>query len=34
MREYKTTEQHDLDLQAGRVDLVMASMAYLDHGGR
>jgi octopine/nopaline transport system substrate-binding protein len=28
-REYKTTEQHDLDLLAGRVDLVMASMAYL-----
>jgi octopine/nopaline transport system substrate-binding protein len=29
VREYKTTEQHDLDLMAGRVDLVMASMAYL-----
>jgi octopine/nopaline transport system substrate-binding protein len=29
IREYKTTEQHDLDLKAGRVDLVMASMAYL-----
>jgi octopine/nopaline transport system substrate-binding protein len=28
-REYKTTEQHDLDLLAGRVDLIMASMAYL-----
>jgi octopine/nopaline transport system substrate-binding protein len=28
-REYKTTEQHDLDLIAGRVDLIMASMAYL-----
>jgi octopine/nopaline transport system substrate-binding protein len=28
-REYKTTGQHDLDLLAGRVDLVMASMAYL-----
>jgi octopine/nopaline transport system substrate-binding protein len=28
-REYKTTEQHDLDLAAGRVDLIMASMAYL-----
>ncbi len=28
-REYKTTEQHDLDLVAGRVDLIMASMAYL-----
>jgi octopine/nopaline transport system substrate-binding protein len=29
VREYKTTEQHDLDLLAGRTDLVMASMAYL-----
>ena len=29
IREYKTTEQHDLDLKAGRVDLIMASMAYL-----
>lgn len=29
VREYKTTEEHDLDLAAGRVDLVMASMAYL-----
>lgn len=29
IREYKTTEQHDLDLNAGRVDAVMASMAYL-----
>jgi octopine/nopaline transport system substrate-binding protein len=29
VREYKTTEQHDLDLAAGRVDLVMASMGYL-----
>ncbi|WP_026617545.1 transporter substrate-binding domain-containing protein [Ensifer aridi] len=29
VREYKTTEQHDLDLIAGRVDLVMASMGYL-----
>jgi octopine/nopaline transport system substrate-binding protein len=29
VREYKTTEQHDLDLMAGRVDVVMASMAYL-----
>jgi octopine/nopaline transport system substrate-binding protein len=28
-REYKTTEQHDLDLASGRVDLIMASMAYL-----
>lgn len=29
VRACKTTEQHDLDLAAGRVDLVMASMAYL-----
>lgn len=29
VREYKTTEQHDLDLLSGRVDLVMASMGYL-----
>lgn len=29
IREYKTTEQHDLDLTAGRVDAVLASMAYL-----
>ena len=29
IREYKTTEQHDLDLKAGRVDIIMASMAYL-----
>jgi octopine/nopaline transport system substrate-binding protein len=29
IREYKTTEQHDLDLLAGRVDLIMASMAYV-----
>jgi octopine/nopaline transport system substrate-binding protein len=29
VREYKTTEQHDLDLVAGRVDFVMASTAYL-----
>ena len=29
VREYKTTDQHDLDLAAGRVDLLMASMAYL-----
>lgn len=29
VREYKTTEQHDLDLFAGRVDAVFASMAYL-----
>ena len=29
VREYQTTEQHDLDLIAGRVDAVIASMAYL-----
>lgn len=29
VREYKATEQHDLDLQSGRVDFVMASMGYL-----
>ena len=29
VRACKTTEQHDLDLAAGCVDLVMASMAYL-----
>ncbi|AYD03557.1 octopine/nopaline ABC transporter substrate-binding protein (plasmid) [Neorhizobium sp. NCHU2750] len=29
VREYKTTEQHDLDLLSGRVDLIMASMGYL-----
>jgi octopine/nopaline transport system substrate-binding protein len=29
VHEYKTTEQHDLDLKAGRVDLLMASTAYL-----
>jgi octopine/nopaline transport system substrate-binding protein len=29
IREYKTTEQHDLDLTAGRIDLIMASTAYL-----
>lgn len=29
VREYKTTDEHDLDLASGRVDLVMASMAYL-----
>jgi octopine/nopaline transport system substrate-binding protein len=29
VREYKTTEQHDLDLTAGRIDAIMASMAYL-----
>lgn len=29
IREYKATEQHDLDLLAGRIDAVMASPAYL-----
>lgn len=29
IREYKTMEQHDLDLNAGRVDLTIASLAYL-----
>src|SRR4051812_6630391 len=29
VREYKTTEQHDLDLLSGRIDAVMASAAYL-----
>ena len=29
IQEYKTTEQHDLDLKAGRVDLIMASTAYI-----
>lgn len=29
VREYKTTEQHDLDLISGRVDFVMASGGYL-----
>ena len=29
IREYKTMEQHDLDLNSGRVDLVIASLAYL-----
>lgn len=29
VREYKTTEQHDLDLVAGRIDVTMASMGYL-----
>lgn len=29
IREYKTTEQHDLDLKSGRVDLIVASLAYV-----
>jgi octopine/nopaline transport system substrate-binding protein len=29
IREYKTTEQHDLDLTAGRIDAIMAWTAYL-----
>jgi octopine/nopaline transport system substrate-binding protein len=30
VREYKTIEQHNLDLQAGRVDLVMANITVLN----
>ena len=30
VREYKTTEQHDLDLMAGRVDAVLVSLAYIN----
>src|SRR5690606_29027531 len=29
VREYKTTEQHDLDLAAGRIDGVLANMTVL-----
>lgn len=29
VRQYKTTEEHDLDLKSGRVDLVFASATYL-----
>lgn len=29
VREYKTTQEHDLDLKTGRVDLVIASVPYL-----
>ncbi len=29
IREYKTTEQHDLDLSAGRIDAIFAAMSYL-----
>ncbi|GHD23211.1 transporter substrate-binding domain-containing protein [Tianweitania populi] len=29
IQEYKTTDQHDLDLGSGRVDLIVASLAYL-----
>ena len=29
IREYKTTEQHDLDLGAGRIDAVFAAMSYM-----
>lgn len=29
VREYKSTKEHDLDLKAGRVDIIMASPAYL-----
>ena len=28
IRTYKTTEEHDLDLQAGRVDAALASTSY------
>ncbi len=28
IREYKTTEQHDLDLQAGRIDATFAALSY------
>ena len=30
VREYKTVEQHNLDLKAGRVDLVIANVTVLD----
>ncbi len=30
VREYKTTEEHDLDLNAGRVDFIIASSTYLN----
>lgn len=29
VREYKATEQHDLDLSSGRLDMIMASPGYL-----
>lgn len=29
IRQYKTTEEHDLDLKSGRVDLIFASATYL-----
>lgn len=29
VREYKTTNEHDLDLKAGRVDFIVSSIAYL-----
>lgn len=31
VREYKTTEQHDLDLAAGRIDAILAGPVALDH---
>lgn len=34
IREYKTTDQHDLDLKSGRVDLVVASLAYLSDAAK
>lgn len=30
IREYKTSEEHDLDLKAGRVDFIVSSLAYLN----
>src|SRR5476649_1469976 len=30
IRQYKTTEEHDLDLKSGRVDLIFASATYLN----
>ncbi|UXN06603.1 transporter substrate-binding domain-containing protein [Bartonella sp. HY761] len=30
IREYKTTQQHDLDLKAGRVDMIVASLGYFN----
>ncbi|CAM3454388.1 ABC transporter substrate-binding protein [Rouxiella silvae] len=30
IRQYKTTEEHDLDLKSGRVDMVFASTTYLN----
>jgi octopine/nopaline transport system substrate-binding protein len=30
IREYKTADEHDLDLKAGRVDFIVSSLAYLN----